>query len=411
MISVFAAALIGVVAGGLITLRIVSPVAMQNLFSAGSLSSPLKGNTATSTNTVYISSDNYEQSVINAVAKVNPSVVSVVISKDVPNIEQCPYNPFAGLPSDLQNMFGSGTQFYTNCQKGTSLQQIGSGSGFIISSDGLIFTNKHVVEDTGASYTVFTNDGKQYAAKVVARDPLQDIAIIKINATGLPAVTLGDSSKLELGQTSIAIGNALGQFRNTVSVGSISGLYRTVTAGDQLTSSSETLNNVIQTTSAINPGNSGGPLLDLNGDVIGINTAVDVNAQNVGFAIPINAAKRDAASVEATGSIQIPYLGVRYLAVTPDVAKSNNLSVDYGALIQGDSSGNPAVESGSPAQKVGLQTGDVILSVDGVKVDTQNNTLSALIQSHSVGEVVTLEVQRGKTVLTVKVTLAQYPTS
>ncbi len=412
LLSVFAAGLVGVVVGGVIVSSALSIGNLKNVLSSNTLST--LGSLSTSSPAgMYSSNIDYEQAIINAVSKFNSSVVSVVISKNLPVVEQCPYNPFADLPPDMQNLFGggTGTQFYTNCQKGTSLQQVGSGSGFIVSSDGYILTNKHVVEDSAAQYTVLTNDGKKYTAKVVAKDPIQDIALIKISATGLTPVTLGNSDGVELGQTSIAIGNALGEFRNTVSVGAISGLSRTVTAGDQLTSSSETLNNVIQTTSAINPGNSGGPLLNLKGEVIGIDTAVDTSAQSIGFAIPINDAKKDINSVLATGSIKVPYLGVRYVYVTPDLVKANNLSVGHGALVQGDSNGNPAIEPNSPAQKAGLQLGDVIISVDGVDVDDQNHTLSSLIQGYNVGDTVTLKVQRGKTVITVSATLAQYPSS
>jgi serine protease Do len=393
--------LAGAIIGGVVTVSTVSVGSLKNIIS----------NSTPSSTSTYTSNVDYEQAIIVASSKLTPSVVSVIISKNQPVIGQCLYNPFADLPPGFQNLLGGGSQqYYTNCQKGTSLQEIGEGSGFIVSADGYILTNKHVVSDATAEYTVYTNDGKKYSAKVIAKDPVQDIALIKISATGLTPVSLGNSDGIQLGETSIAIGNALGEFRNTVSVGSISGLSRTVTAGDQLTSNSETLSDVIQTTSAINPGNSGGPLLNLRGEVIGISTAVDTSAQSIGFAIPINDAKKDIASVLANGSIQTPYLGVRYISVTPDLVKSDNLSVDHGALIQGDT-GVPAVQSGSPAQKAGLQLGDVIISINGVALDDQTHTLSSLIQSYNVGDKITLQVQRGKNVITVQVTLAQYPTS
>jgi serine protease Do len=413
LLSVFTAGLVGVIAGGAITASVISPKFLGDLFSPNGLVSALNNgnNSASSSTAMYSSNVDYEQAIISTASKLTPSVVSIVISENQPVEGQCLYNPFSGLSPDLQNLFGGGTQYYTQCQQGTSMQEVASGSGFIVSSNGYILTNKHVVNESGAEYTVYTNDGKQYTAKVIAEDPVQDIALIKINATGLTPVVLGNSDGIELGETSIAIGNALGQFSNTVSVGSISGLSRTVTAGDQMTSSSETLNDVIQTTSAINPGNSGGPLVDLKGDVIGIDTAVDTSAQSVGFAIPVNDAKKDISSVLATGSIKTPYLGVRYEFVTPDLVKTDNLSVNYGALVQGDANGDPAVEPNSPAAKAGLKLGDVILSVDGVTIDNTSHTLSALIQSYNVGDSVTLKVQRGKTVLTVKATLAQYPSS
>src|SRR3989344_1933010 len=172
----------------------------------------------------------YEKAVVAAVKKASPAVVSITVSKNVPIIENCPSNPFSDLPPEFRQFFGDQfPQFSVPCENGTKLQEVGGGSGFIISSDGLILTNKHVAGDSKASYTVFTNDGKKYDAKVLAKDPLQDLAVIKISASGLPTVELGDSDAVELGQTAIAIGNALGEFRNTVSVGVISCLSRSVT--------------------------------------------------------------------------------------------------------------------------------------------------------------------------------------
>ena len=355
----------------------------------------------------YVSHSSYEQAVIDAVKKASPAVVSIVITKDLPVYEQCPTNPFSNLPPQFQQFFGGNFNFSQPCQTGTTSTTVGGGSGFIISSDGLILTNKHVVSDTGATYTVVLNNGKKYPAKVLARDPNRDIAVVKIDATGLPTVTLGDSNSLELGQTTIAIGNALAQFQNTVSVGVVSGLSRSITASGA-TYGSETISDVIQTDAAINPGNSGGPLLDLNGDVIGVNTAIAQGAQNIGFAIPINQAKSDIASVEKTGSIQTPYLGVRYLVVTPSVAKSQSLSVDYGALLRGDSQG-PAVLPNSPAEKAGLKAEDVILEVNGTKVNATNDTLSNLIASYAPGDTVTLKVERGSQTLNISVTLGTLP--
>lgn len=349
----------------------------------------------------------YERAVIEAVKRVSPAVVSITVSKNVPIIEQCPYNPFGNLPPEFREFFGGDDFFFSQpCQKGTELRQVGSGSGFIISSDGLIVTNKHVVFDKDASYTVFTNDGKKYDAKVLARDPSQDLAVVKISANGLPTVKLGDSDSLELGQTAIAIGNALGEFRNTVSVGVISGLSRTVTAAGPGIGA-ETIHGVIQTDAAINPGNSGGPLLNLRGEVIGINTAVASGAENIGFAIPINAAKRAIDSVRRTGEIQTPYLGVRYITVTPEIMKKQNLPVDYGALIRGSEDG-PAVIPGSPAARAGLLAEDIILEVNGRKINSEN-PLGAAIARFGVGETVTLKINRGGKELTLQATLEKRP--
>jgi serine protease Do len=358
--------------------------------------------------TLYAPTNDYEAAVIDAVKKASPAVVSIVISEQVPIVEQCPYNPFGNLPPEFQQFFGNTPDMTQPCDTGqTQLQEVGGGSGFIISSDGLILTNKHVVSDTSASYTVITNDGKKYDAKVLARDPSQDFAVVKIDATGLPTVTLGDSDGLELGQTAIAIGNALGQFSNTVSVGVVSGLERTVTASDESGSGEETIQGVIQTDAAINPGNSGGPLLNLQGQVIGINTAVASDAQSIGFAIPINRAKHDISSVEATGNIESAFLGVRYLMVTSDLATQQDLATTTGALVRGSSDG-PAVQPGSPAAKAGIQAEDIILQVNNQPIDT-DNTLSDIIDEHNVGDVLTLTIDRGGKVITLTATLSARP--
>lgn len=362
---------------------------------------------ATSSASAYQPDDQYEADVMSAVQKASPAVVSITISENVPVVENCPYDPFSNLPQEFQQFLGD-VPTSTPCDTGqTQLQAVGGGSGFIISSDGLILTNKHVVSDTNAQYSVLTNDGKTYTATVLARDPDQDLAVLKINATNLPTVTLGDSDSLQLGQTAIAIGNALGQFSNTVSVGVVSGLGRTVTASAPDTGAEETITGVIQTDAAINPGNSGGPLLDLRGDVVGIDTAVASDAQDIGFAIPINEAKAAIASVEATGNIEAPYLGVEYEDVTPTIAEQNNLPITYGAWVSSGGQGS-AVVAGSPAAKAGIQAGDIIESVNGIQLDSTHD-LANVINEFSVGTTVTLVVNRKGTEITLQATLAQRP--
>ena len=416
------AAVIGgiLVVGLLLGVAISAPRAQANAFADffsnlfSPLFTPASGTPASvgqpsSSVSLYQPAIDYEQAVVDAVKKASPAVVSVVISENVPVVEQCPYNPFSDLPPEFQQFFGNDSSGLTQpCNTGqTQLQQVGGGSGFIISSDGLILTNKHVVSDTGASYTVITNDGKNYAAKVLARDPNQDLAVLKIAATGLPTVALGDSDSLALGQTAIAIGNALGQFSNTVSVGVISGLARTVTASGPVNGGQETIQGVVQTDAAINPGNSGGPLLNLRGEVIAINTAIASDAQNVGFAIPINRAKNDISSVQATGEIQTPYLGVRYLTVTPDVATQQNLPVNYGALVRGSDQG-PAVQPNSPAAAAGVQAEDIITQVGSQKLDASHD-LATVISGYKVGDTVALTVNRGGKTITLQAKLAQRP--
>ncbi len=352
--------------------------------------------------------DAHDRAVTGVVEQANPAVVSIVISKDVPIIEQCPStnNPFSNLPEEFQQFFGGGFgQFSQPCQKGTEKKDVGGGSGFFVSSDGYVVTNKHVVSDTKADYTVFTNDGKKYKATVVARHPSLDVAIVKISGSHFPTLRLGNSDKIKLGQTAIAIGNALGEFRNTVSVGVVSGLSRQVTASDGNGTGAETIDNVIQIDAAINPGNSGGPLLDIGGNVIGMNTAMVSGAQSIGFAIPVNAIRKSIESVIQGGTIKAAYLGVRYVTLTEDIAKKYSVSVTEGALVKGDAD-SLAVEPNSPAAKAGIHEGDVIVSFDGKKIN-KDTSLASLITQRNPGDTVSLEIQRGDEKLTLSIKLEE----
>jgi serine protease Do len=354
--------------------------------------------------------------VVDAVKKTNPAVVSIIISQEVPKYENCINSD--QQPQSQQNPFGDlfpGFNFDFNipqsqlCQNGTQKQDVGGGSGFFVSSDGLIVTNKHVVDQKNAEYTVFTNDGKKHTATVVARDPVLDIALIKIQGSGFPFLTLGDSDILDVGQSVIAIGNALGEFRNTVSVGVVSGLARSITAGDDSSGNTEVLDHVIQTDAAINPGNSGGPLLDLSGDVIGVNVAVAQGSQSIGFALPINSVKSSIESVKSTGKIVRPYLGIRFVPINTEMKNANNLTVDYGVLVKaGATASELAVIPGSPADKAGIVENDIILEVDGVKLDDKTN-LASIIREKKIGDVVNLKILHRGAEKTVQVTLAAAP--
>lgn len=285
-------------------------------------------------------------------------------------------------------------------------QQAGAGSGIIVRSDGYILTNKHVIRDAD-QVTVVLADGTKYDnVRVLGTDPLNDIAILKINGTNnLPAATLGDSSTTRIGQKVIAIGNSLGQYQNTVTNGIISGKGRPIAASDSSSQSVENLTDLIQTDAAINPGNSGGPLLNTSGQVIGINTAIVEDAQGIGFAIPINATKGILKSVFNGDGVKKAFLGVNYVDITPQLAKQENLPVTDGAYVQ--TQNGSAVQSGGPADKAGLKSGDIITKVGGKAVG-KDGSLSSLISEYAPGDRVELTIQKGKDTRTTTVTLGEY---
>ncbi len=336
------------------------------------------------TQTVSVKEDSV---VVDVVKKASPAVVSIVVSKDVSRLQNFGLDPFG---------FDPFSQFFQQKNSSSSqkqepvIQQVGAGSGFFVSEDGLILTNKHVVSDEKASYTVMTNDKKTLEAKVVARDPINDLAILKVDIQKAPTLKLADSTNLDIGQKVIAIGYSLGQYQNTVTTGVVSGIGRSITAGSM--AGSEQLDGVIQTDAAINPGNSGGPLLNLAGAVIGINTAIDREGQLVGFAIPSSDAFRALSSFQKNGKIARAYLGLRYVIITPELAKLQKLPKDFGALVvRGDTVTDFAVQPGGPADKAGLVENDIILSVDGKKIGPELSLVGALA-SKNPGDTVTLRV-------------------
>lgn len=322
-----------------------------------------------------------ESVVIDVAEEVSPSVVTVAIK--TPEQQVLEFDPFGG-------------GFRQRTQGGVE-QDIGS--GFIVSADGLIVTNKHVVSNTGGSYKVVTQDDKEYEVKEISRDPANDIAVLKIDAEGLTPVELGDSSVLKVGQFAMAIGTALGEFRHTVTTGVISGLGRGITAGSVYEGYVERLDNVIQTDAAINPGNSGGPLLNSAGQVVGVNVAVAQGAQNVGFAIPINVVKDGLAQFNKTGKfVSKPFLGVRYQIISKKNALLNE--VPQGAYVID-------VVAGSPAEKAGLKTGDIVTEIDGEKV-TEDMELGSIISKKSAGDTVTLKVWRDGETIELKANLSEF---
>jgi len=315
--------------------------------------------------------------IIDAVKKVSPAVVSIKSEQNIRN--------FFGFIQTLE----------------------GGGTGFILTEDGLIATNKHVVSDPNAKYTVITSDGQNYPAQIKAVDPSNDFAILKIEAKGLPTVELGDSDKLEVGQWVVAIGYALAEFQNTVTVGVVSAKDRHVTASSSYGGVSENLEGLIQTDAAINPGNSGGPLVNLKGQVVGISAATAGDAQNIGFAIPINAEKTAIESVRKSGRIIRPLLGVRYAMINKEIAKANSLPVSYGAvIIRGETPSELAVIPGSPADKAGLKENDIILEINGEKVD-EDHSLSSRLRQYKPGDEIEIKFFRAGEVKTTKARLEE----
>lgn len=322
-----------------------------------------------------------EESVtINIVKKAGPSVVTiaeVVPSRSDSRINLGPFSIF-GIPKD---------------EKSTPSEPRSIGTGFIIDKDGLILTNKHVVSGISDKYQIVTSTDKKYDVTKIYRDPLNDIAILQINksqnvSSKLVPIELGESSNLQVGQYVVAIGTALGEFKNTVTTGVVSGLGRGIDAGSPFVGFVERLDNVIQTDAAINPGNSGGPLLNSSGKVIGVNTAVSSSGQNIGFAIPINVIKDSLKNFNSTGKFERPYLGIAYKMISRDIAVLNDLP--EGAYVQ-------KVIDGSSADKAGIASGDVITKIDGTKINDKIQ-ISSIIAKKKVGDTIIITIFRdGKT--------------
>ena len=315
---------------------------------------------------------NEEFVVIDVVEETGPSVVTIAIEK----------KPSTG---SLSIEFGPFGFYFPQTQEEPQKIEQNIGTGFIISEDGLIVTNKHVVEETQAVYKVITKDDQTYEVQKIFRDPVNDLAILKIDANNLQPVEMGDSDKLKVGQFVIAIGTALGEFKNTVTTGVVSGLGRGITAGSPLEGYTERLDDVIQTDAAINPGNSGGPLLNSLGQVIGINIAIAAGGENIGFAIPINIVKEAIDNFNKTGQFDRPFLGIRYQMI----------SRGGGAYVV-------EMVAGASADKAGLEVGDIITKFDGQEVKDE---LSKLISQKKVGDKIKLTVWRDDQELEINVIL------
>lgn len=375
--------IIGLVIGGILVLGRYSkifPPAYQNIKNTSSNILPKEKQTVL-----------YEESVITKVVENSlPAVVTIGINKTMTTADRFqinplnPFSPFERIPGEKSNI------------------EANIGSGFVITADGLILTNKHVVADTTASYKVITNDSKKHDVVKIYRDPLNDLAILKVTGSGLKTLPLGDSSNLKLGQLVVAIGTPLGEFTNTVTTGIISGLGRGITAGSPFEGYVEKLNNVIQTDAAISPGNSGGPLLNSKGQVIGINTAIAAEGQNLGFAIPVNIAKEIIDNFQKNGgTFERPYIGVRYKMVDKNTAILNKVS--QGAYVT-------QVIDGSPAQKAGVQEEDIIIEFEGKHIDgSDEQALTREIAKKKVGETARLKIWRAGQIKDLTLTLESSP--
>jgi serine protease Do len=363
-----------------------------------------------------------DKRVIKTIKKVMPAVVSIAIAQKLEDLEkEIPKEFYPSIPGDgptrnAGDSVSNGASTKKLAQKSHipaslvdshGMVQTGGGSGFIVASNGLILTNKHVVSEKKAEYTVILSDGRTFPARILSRDPLNDVAILKIEVNeSLPCVKLGDANKLQLGQSLIAIGNALGIFRNTVSVGIVSGLSRSITAQSEPGAPPQEMRGLIQTDAAINPGNSGGPIVDSDGYVVGVNAAIVSGAQSIGFAIPVNAARRDIDDIKKYGRIRRPLLGLRYIMIDKDFQQKMNLSVDYGALVMRESQQDSAVVPESPAEKAGVQEKDIVLEFNGKKLDREHPVVDFL-ENSNVGDEVELLVLRNGKQITLKTILEE----
>jgi serine protease Do len=336
--------------------------------------------------------------IVEIAKKVCPAVITIIASKDLPKIEDFYFLPFQGekvaFPKSINN----------EKQK----TKIGGGSAFVVSKDGYVLNCNHVVEDVEAEYTVIFDPDHRYTAEVLSRDPLTDTAILKIkDKEDFPFLKLADSDKVELGEPVIAAGNPLGEFEDTLSAGIVSGLSRKITAhNEHLSVKSTCLRGLIQTDAAINPGNSGGPLINMDGEVIGINTAMVMGAENIGFALPINYIKEDLAEIKKEGRIKRPYLGVKYVMLNEQIAKENKLNCAFGALVVREMFGEPAVAKNSSASEAGVKEYDIILEVNGRDVN-EDNTLNDILSDCAIGDKITMKVLRGDKEITLETILKE----
>ena len=342
--------------------------------------------------------------------EVMPAVVSIIASKHLKELEK-------DIPQELAPLLPMKKKqrdILENLADSRGMVEIGGGSGFIVDEGGIIITNRHVIADPQAEYSIITTTDQKFKAEVIARDPSNDVAILRLHATDitkgpikkLKSLKLGNSSKANLGESIVAIGNSLGIFRNTVSSGIVSGLSRSIRAQVSPKSPLQEMRGLIQTDAAINPGNSGGPLLNLYGEVIGINAAIVYGAQNIGFAIPINTVKRDLEDLKEFGRIKRPLLGIRYMTIDEKTKDKLNLPIDYGAMIINEDSHTSGIIPNSPASFANLKEGDIITEYNGEKI-TSEKTIQDFLETAEVGEKIKLTILRGNKKINANLTLLE----
>ncbi len=342
---------------------------------------------------------NSKSPIVVIAKKVCPAVITVIVSKDLPKAENFYSFPFAGKEYVMPKL-------EKGQKAGIKKTQIGGGSGFIVSENGYVLTSNHVVSDTTAEYTVVLDPKHKYPAKVLSRNPINDTAVLKIAGERFPFLEMADSNKIDLGEEVVAVGNALGEFTDTLSTGIVSGLSRFITAFGGIDNQMQNLRGLIQTDAAINPGNSGGPLINMECQVIGINTAMIAGAQNIGFAIPINYAKKDLEEVKKYGKIIMPFLGIKYVLISKEMAEANKLPVNDGALVVREALGEPPVVKGSSADKAGVKEWDILLECGGEKITTKT-PLAEILQKCKIGSQTTLTVLRDGKKLSLNVKLEE----
>ncbi len=331
--------------------------------------------------------------------RVCPAVITIIVTRDLPKAENFISFPVGGREYVMPKL--------KKGEKSTvEKMQIGGGSGFIISKDGFVFTSNHVVSDPTADYTVILDPRHKYPAKVLSRNPINDTAVLKIEGSNFPYLELSNSNHIQLGEEVLAVGNALGEFTDTLSAGIVSGLSRVINAFGGIENQMQNLRGLIQTDAAINPGNSGGPLVNMEGKVIGINTATIAGAQNIGFSIPINYAKKDFDEIKKYGKIIVPFLGVKYVLVSKDMAEQNKLPVNEGAIVVREALGESPIIKGSPADLAGIKEWDILLECNDQKI-SQNNPLAHILQKCKVNENTPFKILREGNIIELQVALGE----